>query len=152
MVTGIGFIGAGAIVRAGASVTGVTTAATLWVAASFGVATALGLYAVGLTAGAMTLFVMLLLPRITARILGRRPMYLEMRYTIGHGTLAPFFATLGAAGGTVRHIDMNESKRGIRTVQLEVVGADQETFDLAVARLAERPEVAHIEAVLPDDR
>ena len=152
VVTGIGFIGAGAIVRAGASVTGVTTAATLWVAASFGVATALGLYAVGLTAGAMTLFVMLLLPRITARILGRRPMYLEMRYTIGLGTLAPFFATLGAAGGTVRHIDMNESKRGIRTVQLEVVGADQETFDLAVARLAERPEVAHIEAVLPDDR
>lgn len=151
VVTGIGFIGAGAIVRAGVTVTGVTTAATLWVAASFGVVSALGMYALSMSAGVTTLFVMLVLPRLAARALGRRPMYLEMRYAIGHGTLAPLFETVGAAGGIVQHMAMTETDSGVRSVRLEVVGVDAETFDLAVSRLTERPEVAHIE-VEPQDR
>ena len=36
IVTGIGFLGAGAIIRQGLSVRGLTTAATLWVAAAIG--------------------------------------------------------------------------------------------------------------------
>jgi len=44
VVTGIGFIGAGAILRHGDSVVGLTTAASLWVAASVGVAVGAGWY------------------------------------------------------------------------------------------------------------
>ena len=42
IVTGIGFLGAGAIIRQGLSVRGLTTAATLWVVAAIGMATGAG--------------------------------------------------------------------------------------------------------------
>ena len=44
IVTGIGFLGAGAIIRQGLSVRGLTTAATLWVVAAIGVASGAGYY------------------------------------------------------------------------------------------------------------
>jgi putative Mg2+ transporter-C (MgtC) family protein len=44
IVTGIGFLGAGAIIRQGLSVRGLTTAATLWVVAAIGMAAGAGYY------------------------------------------------------------------------------------------------------------
>jgi putative Mg2+ transporter-C (MgtC) family protein len=44
VVTGIGFLGAGAIIRQGLSIRGLTTAATLWVAAAIGMAAGAGYY------------------------------------------------------------------------------------------------------------
>jgi putative Mg2+ transporter-C (MgtC) family protein len=44
IVTGIGFLGAGAIIRQGLSVRGLTTAATLWVSAAIGIAAGAGYY------------------------------------------------------------------------------------------------------------
>ena len=44
IVTGIGFLGAGAIIRQGLSVRGLTTAATLWVTAAIGMAVGAGYY------------------------------------------------------------------------------------------------------------
>ena len=51
IVTGIGFLGAGAIIRHGGRVKGLTTAATIWVVAAVGMATGAGEYvrAVGTT-------------------------------------------------------------------------------------------------------
>lgn len=48
VVTGIGFIGAGTVFRHGASIFGLTTAATLWIAASIGMACGSGLYFVAI--------------------------------------------------------------------------------------------------------
>src|SRR5256885_1178246 len=55
IVTGIGFLGAGAIIRQGLSVRGLTTAATLWLVAAIGMATGAGWYAAAIiaTAGAL---------------------------------------------------------------------------------------------------
>ena len=44
IVTGIGFIGAGTVLRNGPMVFGLTTAATLWIAASIGMACGAGMY------------------------------------------------------------------------------------------------------------
>jgi putative Mg2+ transporter-C (MgtC) family protein len=44
IVTGIGFLGAGAIIRQGLAVRGLTTAATLWVVAAIGMASGAGYY------------------------------------------------------------------------------------------------------------
>lgn len=45
VVSGIGFLGAGAIIRHGISVRGLTTAASLWAAAAVGLAAGIGMYA-----------------------------------------------------------------------------------------------------------
>ena len=43
-MTGIGFLGAGAIIRSGLSVRGLTTAASLWIVAAIGMAAGAGYY------------------------------------------------------------------------------------------------------------
>ena len=59
VVAGIGFIGGGVILHAeGRHVVGLTTAATIWVAAALGVACAVGHWAIAGTAVAITLFVL----------------------------------------------------------------------------------------------
>jgi putative Mg2+ transporter-C (MgtC) family protein len=58
IVTGIGFLGAGMILREGQSVRGVTTAATIWASAAVGMAVSLELFFV---AGITTFVVFLLL-------------------------------------------------------------------------------------------
>lgn len=50
VVTGIGFLGAGAIIREGFSISGLTTASTIWVTASLGMAVGMGEYALAFTA------------------------------------------------------------------------------------------------------
>jgi len=56
IVSGIGFLGAGAIMHEGDRVTGLTTAATIWVVAAIGMAIGGGWYSL---AGAVTVFVLL---------------------------------------------------------------------------------------------
>ena len=61
IVTGIGFLGAGAIMRTGSGVQGLTTAATVWVNAAVGVAVGAGEYHLAFIATAVTLTALLVL-------------------------------------------------------------------------------------------
>lgn len=64
VVTGIGFLGAGAILREGGSVKGLTTAASLWVTAAAGLACGLGLLVVGAVATAIALVALVVLKQL----------------------------------------------------------------------------------------
>lgn len=61
IVTGIGFLGAGAIMRTDAGIQGLTTAATVWVNAAVGVAAGGGEYHLAFIATAVTMAVLLVL-------------------------------------------------------------------------------------------
>lgn len=62
VVTGIGFLGAGAILhREGGIVAGLTTAASIWTVAGIGVAAGAGLFVIALIAAVLT-FIILMLP------------------------------------------------------------------------------------------
>jgi putative Mg2+ transporter-C (MgtC) family protein len=58
IVTGIGFLGAGAIMREGLTVSGLTTASTIWVAAALGMAVGAGAYALAFYCMALTFIVL----------------------------------------------------------------------------------------------
>jgi len=62
VVSGIGFLGAGAILRSGGNITGLTTAATIWVNSAIGMAAGLGSFSVAAGGAALTLVVLALLP------------------------------------------------------------------------------------------
>jgi putative Mg2+ transporter-C (MgtC) family protein len=62
VVTGVGFLGAGAIFRAEDGVKGLTTAATVWVVAALGMAVGFNLYLIA-TAGAVIVLIGLVLVR-----------------------------------------------------------------------------------------
>ena len=64
IVTGVGFLGAGAIMRGRSNVHGLTTAATIWVNAAIGMAAGLGEAGLATAATALTLLVLCVLPPI----------------------------------------------------------------------------------------
>lgn len=59
VVTGIGFIGGGTVLRHGATVFGITTAATLWIAASIGMACGTGMFGLAITATILSIIVLI---------------------------------------------------------------------------------------------
>ena len=71
IVTGIGFLGAGAIIRQGLSVRGLTTAATLWVVAAVGMAAGAGYYSVAVITTGLVLLALWPLRIVAYRILTR---------------------------------------------------------------------------------
>jgi putative Mg2+ transporter-C (MgtC) family protein len=71
IVTGVGFLGAGAIIRQGFSVRGLTTAATLWVVAAVGLAAGAGYYSGAVITTALVLLALWPLRIVAYRILSR---------------------------------------------------------------------------------
>jgi putative Mg2+ transporter-C (MgtC) family protein len=67
VVTGIGFIGAGAIIKEGAAVTGHATAASIWTVGIIGAAVGYGYYDIGLILAAANLAVLMLRPPFLVR-------------------------------------------------------------------------------------
>lgn len=72
IVSGIGFLGAGTIIQARGSVTGLTTAATLWVVAAIGMAIGARGYVEAAGATVLVLFTLTLLGRVEASLLEQR--------------------------------------------------------------------------------
>ena len=67
IVTGIGFLGAGTVWRAQDHVKGLTTAASLWVAAAIGMAVGAGFGVLALAATLITLFILAVMQRLERR-------------------------------------------------------------------------------------
>jgi putative Mg2+ transporter-C (MgtC) family protein len=71
VVTGIGFLGAGAILSHGLTVRGLTTAAALWVTAAIGVAVGLGYYAGALATSVATVAALVALKPVETSLVDR---------------------------------------------------------------------------------
>ncbi|NQT95074.1 MAG: MgtC/SapB family protein [Candidatus Omnitrophica bacterium] len=72
VVTGVGFLGAGTIIRSRASIVGLTTAASLWSIAGVGLAIGSGLYIVAVAATILILASLLVLNKIEKRVVSKR--------------------------------------------------------------------------------
>jgi putative Mg2+ transporter-C (MgtC) family protein len=122
IVTGVGFLGAGAIIRQGLSVSGLTTAATLWLVAAIGMAVGAGFWSAALitTAGAL----LTLGPLRTIAYRGMR------RY---RPQVDRLLVDIPAGGSAVPVLEAIES-RGGRVVSLEIAQAgDRRTIAVDVA-------------------
>jgi len=71
VVSGIGFLGAGTIIRSRASIRGLTTAASLWTVAGIGLAVGVGFYQGAYTATLLVLITLFLLNKIEKDYLRR---------------------------------------------------------------------------------
>ena len=68
VVSGIGFLGAGAIIRLGNDIKGLTTAASLWLTAAIGLTIGAGMYAAALTAEILAVFALVSLNKVERKI------------------------------------------------------------------------------------
>jgi len=137
IVSGIGFLGAGAIIRQGLSVRGLTTAATLWLVAAIGMASGAGYYdaAVITTLGALvTLGPM---RTIAFRIVSRFRSQIErllVEIPAG-GSPAPVIEVIELEGGRVVSMEIaHEGDRRSIAVDVELHGS---SGPMIVARVAD---------------
>ncbi len=69
VLTGIGFLGAGAIIRGQGSIQGLTTAACIWLMSAVGLAVGAGMYLEAVVATTFTLFALLIMEQFERRLL-----------------------------------------------------------------------------------
>ena len=121
IVTGIGFLGAGAIIRQGLSVRGLTTAATLWVVAAIGMASGAGYYSVAVISTGLVLFSLYPLRILAYRAVVRiRPEEGRLAVTLPPGaSAAAVLAELERTGARVDSLQIEESQNE-RVVVAEV--------------------------------
>ena len=128
IVTGIGFLGAGAIIRQGLSIRGLTSAATLWVVAAIGLAAGAGYYS-----GALITTAVALLALGPLRTLGHRAI---VRFRAETGLL---LVQLPAGKSPSGVIDAIDPEAHIETIEIRQEG-DRRTLELTVG--IPRPEKA----------
>ena len=146
IVTGIGFLGAGAIIRQGLSIRGLTTAATLWVVAAIGMASATGYYW-----AAIATTVLVLVTLWPLRLLAHR-LFTRLRTAEGRLTVdlrpatgaAPLLAVLERSGARLRTLQFDEAE-GRRRVLADVELAPNASPDRLVSALMDAEEVVAAE-------
>lgn len=80
VITGVGFLGAGTIMKEGASVKGLTTAASVWAVACLGIAAGFGYYALSLTGMLFTLVTLTIFEALQRKLIHSRSA--EDQYTL----------------------------------------------------------------------
>ena len=145
IVVGIGFLGGGAIVKYGATVRGLTTAASLWITAAIGTAIGIGLLVLGGAATAVAIVAIVGL-RPLRRLLRRRTSERERFVVTGDEELDPaaLISAVRERGASLREIRV-ESDDQSQTVRIEVrTPADIVPEDIA-ADLGQRPHVLAVD-------
>jgi putative Mg2+ transporter-C (MgtC) family protein len=84
IVTGIGFLGAGVIMREGFNISGLTTAASIWASSVIGVLVGVGFYLAAIVLALLSAGVMIYLSRIEAWLPSRHAIAITMRFREGY--------------------------------------------------------------------
>jgi putative Mg2+ transporter-C (MgtC) family protein len=123
VVTGVGFLGAAAIIRSGVVVRGIATAASLWVVAAIGLATAFGHWTGALVAAAVAVVVLRAGKRLEVDLLRRwrtRRAELVLGFEPGQDVDAAV-RRVSATGMLVRNVECSDGVDGRwATLHLEV--------------------------------
>ena len=155
IVSGIGFLGAGVILRHGITVRGVTTAAALWISAAIGMATAAGFYVGAIATTGIALVTLVALRRlkpVVKRHLGSERLSLELDLAPG----ASMRALLGELRGLnlrVEGLDREVLDDNRELLRLDVRGPAPLDVERILSGISQMDEVARVEHAvlhLPD--
>ncbi len=150
VVTGMGFLGAGAILRTGLSVQGLTTAASLWLIAAVGLAAGGGMYQEAVTATVITLVCLILLRRVEDKQQRRLHRYLTLVIEDNKSSASDVAETLHALGIRSEGSDYDHNMKTDRVrIRLDLHCDSQEKLDQVIRRLSALPGVRRVQAQRP---
>lgn len=110
IVSGVGFLGAGAILKEGATIRGLTTAASLWAVAAVGMAAGTGAWGVALVLTTIAIVSLWPLQRITYRLVGRNQHRLFVKVTTADPhRLGAVVETISDRGGAIVHMSSSHA-------------------------------------------
>lgn len=150
VVSGIGFLGAGTILREGPTVRGLTTAASLWVVGAIGLACGAGFYQGAGMAAALVMIALVPLGRLERWVGGKRERrVLELDIEDRPGQLGRIGQVLGRLGVSIKGVQIEEATaRGRLSVTLTVRFPPGSNVEAAVTELSE---VEGVHAVMADE-
>lgn len=141
IVTGIGFLGAGVIIHEGRSVSGLSTAASIWSAAAIGILVGLGFYVAGIALAILCAFSMSIVLRLERWL----PKYKRYYFELSYSTMAkPDTTELGALASTFG-LDMRQD-----TVSLRITKSHQICSFTAVSGPKNHVDMGGLVKVLQD--
>ncbi|MCM8825145.1 MAG: MgtC/SapB family protein [Candidatus Omnitrophica bacterium] len=112
VLTGIGFIGAGTIIRDKGRVRGITTASCLWVVSSMGLAIGCGYYSLGIATTIMVMITLLFLKRIESKIPHDTYTRIRIKFYGSASALSDkIFQVLNDSGHNVLEFSILENKK-----------------------------------------
>jgi len=113
VVSGIGFLGAGTIMKEGATVRGLTTAAGLWGVACIGLAVGAGMYIPAVATTALMLFVLIYFIKFEESFTGMR-LYKGLVLVVndGPGQVGMVGSLLGEMGVLIKNISLTRLESG----------------------------------------
>jgi putative Mg2+ transporter-C (MgtC) family protein len=136
VVSGVGFIGAGTIMQAQGMVTGLTSAATIWVVAAIGLTVGAGYYVEALGCGLLVTFVLAGIGRLEIYVRRlRRVVTATIRARVGTPAEDVAFA-LRAHGISIESQRVYDHEED-RTFELKLAGPSRQ-FEVAQAALMQR--------------
>jgi len=109
VISGIGFLGAGTILKEGASIRGLTTAAGLWAVACIGLAAGSGFYIGAITVTVTVILTLTLIDRFEERVVkGKSNYFITLRIENKPGQLGKICSALGEKGISIKYIKIFE--------------------------------------------
>lgn len=109
VISGIGFIGAGTIIHEGATVKGLTTAASLWAAACIGLAIGAGFYIISLAGTFLVFLTLFLLSKIEISVSKKRLQFVTIVAINRTGQLGKIAEEIGLMKILIKNIEMDTS-------------------------------------------
>ena len=111
VVSGIGFLGAGAIIKHGINVRGLTTAASLWVVASIGVAVGVGMYAFAVATTVLVIVALWPLSQVKRVLQGKADEPRRLAVTLEPGaSVVPVLAAIEENGFQLDSVEIGETE------------------------------------------
>lgn len=121
VISGIGFLGAGTILRNGLSITGLTTAASLWVVAAIGLASGAGFYFPAILTTIMVLLSLWVLNAVEKKFFGSKRVYLLKVHAVStHGVMNDISSLLEKQGVVILRLSMEEDDRQTDAEDLQI--------------------------------
>lgn len=108
VVSGIGFLGAGTIMRTGTNINGLTTAASLWVSAGIGLGIGVGYYLGSILTGAIVLLTLMILGTLEKKVLKRKYKRIEVVSTNRPGIIGQIGVVFGNHNISIKDITILE--------------------------------------------
>lgn len=139
VVSGVGFIGAGTIMQAQGTVTGLTSAATIWVVAAIGLTVGAGYYVEGIGAGLLVTFVLAGLGNLEHYVRRARRVVSATIRTRVDTPESDIAMTLRAHGITIEDRRVFDHEQD-RTFELKLAGPSRQ-FEIATAALLAQDQV-----------
>ncbi len=133
VVSGIGFLGAGTIIKIGNNIKGLTTAASLWASAGVGLAIGNGYYLGGLLTAGIVLLTLMSLRILERRVFKTKYRTLEIVNSNRSGIIGEIATLLGKYGVSIKDISIldneyDEEEQGI--MEMELIIKVPKKFDL----------------------